>query len=55
MVNSKPTEIQSLWTYRVENNFSEDQPMLRVNSNGHVLHAYVNGDLVGMALCLYGS
>ncbi|KAI3767610.1 hypothetical protein L2E82_17866 [Cichorium intybus] len=39
-----------LWyTFRMQNNISEAQPMLRVNSNGHVLRAYVNGALVGSA------
>ncbi|CAI9282130.1 unnamed protein product [Lactuca saligna] len=47
-MNTTKDSSDYLWyTLRVENNFSEDQPMLRVNSNGHVLHAYVNGDLVG--------
>ncbi|KAI3499705.1 hypothetical protein L1887_35511 [Cichorium endivia] len=49
MNTTKDTSDYLWYTFRMQNNFSEAQPMLRVNSNGHVLRAYVNGALVGSA------
>ncbi|XAR62826.1 Beta-galactosidase [Bertholletia excelsa] len=39
-----------LWyTFRYEHNFSDDQPVLNVNSLAHVLRVYVNGQPIGSA------
>ncbi|XP_052200823.1 LOW QUALITY PROTEIN: beta-galactosidase 16-like [Diospyros lotus] len=39
-----------LWsTFRFQHDSSDDQPVLFVSSSGHVLHAFVNGLLVGSA------
>nr|XP_043614712.1 beta-galactosidase 16 [Erigeron canadensis] len=47
MNTTKDTSDYLWYSMSIQHDLSEDQHMLRVNSFGHALHAYVNGVLVG--------